>query len=88
MGRIGSLILIIALFVGAVLAAGATVTTSYQLAKLDQREKAALAKQRILKEEYAQASSLQTVLRYARTEGFIQVGEASTLSLSPSLAQR
>ena len=87
-GKIFSIGLVSALFVGAVLSAGATVTSSYQLAKLDQREQAALVRQSFLKEELARASSLQPVLRYAQAQGFAPGAESSVLHLNPALAQR
>lgn len=88
MGKAFSFILIAFLFVGAVLAAGASVTASYQAGQLELREQAALSRQRVLKEELARAGSIQLVLRYAQEQGFTQSGGLSTLRLGAALAQR
>lgn len=83
-----SLLLLSGLFIGAVLAAGSTVSSSYQSALLDQRAKHALEQQRILKEELARAQSLQPVVRYAQAQGYVRTGALSSLKLTPPLAQR
>lgn len=87
-GKAVSLTLAAALFVGAVLAAGSTVSSSYHFAQLEQRELAALNRQRVLKEELAQAGSLQPVLGYAQAHGFTRTGELGSVRLGAALAQR
>lgn len=88
MGKAISLFLIAVLSVGAVLAAGASVTASYRAGQLEVRELAALDRQRVLKEELARAGSIRLVLLYAQEQGFTRSGELDTLRLGAALAQR
>ncbi len=87
-GKVGGGIVLFTLLIGAVLAAGSTVHASYFSAQLARREQAALAKQRLLREELAQAQSLQEVVRYAAANGLERTEVLASLDLSASLAQR
>ncbi len=77
---------ITSLFLLAVFVAGWTVNTAYHSAHLQQREKAALARQKVLQEQLAQANSLNTVLEYAHKEGFQPTVIAGTLEVTTPVA--
>lgn len=74
------------LFLLAVFVAGWTVNTAYHSAHLQQREKAALAQQKVLQEQLAQANSLSSVLEYAQQEGFEPAKIAGTLEVTTPVA--
>lgn len=87
-GKIVSAGLLTALFVGSVVAAGATVRSSYQSAQMENRLQAALARKKVLQEDLAYAQSLHLVVRYAEAQGYVRSGQQASVQLSASLAQR
>lgn len=80
--------LLTALFVGSVLAAGATVRSSFQSAQLEDRLQTALARKKVLQENLAHAQSLQVVVGYAEEQGYTRSGSQANLQISVPLAQR
>lgn len=86
--KILSGILLTALFVGSVAAAGATVGSSYQSAQLEQRLVEAESRRQVLQERLARAQALQLVVGYAQAQGYIETGAQTTIQMTASLAQR
>lgn len=78
--------LVIALFLCAVMVAGWTVNTAYRSAHLQQRERVARERQKILQEQLAQASSLNVVLTYAEEKGFKPAAVAGALEVTTPVA--
>lgn len=85
----GGILILGALFVGAVVSAGISVRASYDLAQLQQRRQAAWKERQELQEALAAANSMDVVLAYAEENEMVRnTSTVAFLELTTPLAQR